>query len=110
MADDYAPSAQIILSNERTFLAWIRTSLALVATGVALVAFDVPIPDTWARIAASIFVVLGIGAAVQAWLGWRATDAAARAGEPIPAPAIRVLLVSGIVVAIFIVVVGIAIG
>ena len=110
MADDYAPSAQIILSNERTFLAWIRTSLALVVTGVALVAFDVPIPDTWARIAASIFVVLGIGAAVQAWLGWRATDAAARAGEPIPAPAIRVILVAGIVAAILIVVVGLVFG
>jgi putative membrane protein len=106
MDDDYAPSAQIILANERTFLAWIRTSLALVVTGVALVAFDVPIPDSWARVSASLFVLLGIAAAIQAWIGWRATDTAARARAPIPAPAVRVTLVVGAVVAIVIVAIG----
>jgi len=110
MADDYTPNAQLILANEQTFLAWIRTSLALVVTGVALEAFDVPIPETWRRIAATLFVLLGIAAAVQAWIGWRATDAAARSGEPIPAPAIRLLLAVGVVAAIVMVVLGLVFG
>src|SRR4051812_48446505 len=103
MADDYAPSAQLFLANERTFLAWIRTSLALVATGVALEAFDVPALESWRRIAAGLFILLGIAAAIQAGIGWRATDAAARAGLPLPAPAIRALLTAGVIVAIAIV-------
>lgn len=106
MAQEHTPSAQVVLANERTFLAWIRTSLALVATGVALEAFDVPIPEVWRRVAASIFVLLGIAAAVQAWVGWRATDAAARSGKPIPAPVTRVLLVAGVIAAVAIIAVG----
>ena len=106
MADDYASSAQVTLANERTFLAWIRTSLALVATGVALEAFDVPIPDGWRSVSAIIFVLLGIAAAVQAWVGWRATDAAARAGLPLPAPVMRTVLAAGVIVAITIICVG----
>jgi putative membrane protein len=110
MADDQAPNAQVILANERTLLAWIRTSLALVVTGVALEAFDVPIQEGWRRIAATIFVVLGIAAAVQAWVGWRATDSAARAGKPVPAPALRHVLIGGVVVAIAIVGIGLVVG
>ena len=106
MADDYTPSAQVILANERTFLAWIRTSLALVATGVALEAFDVPIPTSWRSVSAIIFILLGIAAAVQAWVGWRATDAAARAGLPTPAPVMRTVLTAGVIVAITIIGVG----
>ena len=110
MADDYTPSAQVILANERTLLAWIRTSLALVATGVALEAFDVPIPEVWRRIAATVFVVLGIAAAIQAWVGWRATDTATRAGEQVPPPALRAVLVGGVVAAIVVVGVGLLVG
>jgi putative membrane protein len=106
VADDYTPTAQVILANERTFLAWIRTSLALVATGVALEAFDVPIPATWRQVAASLLVLLGIAAAIQSWIGWRATDAAARQHKPVPAPVTRTLLVIGVIVATGIVGVG----
>ena len=110
MADDYTPSAQVILANERTFLAWIRTSLALVATGVALVAFDVPVPAGWLTVSAAIFVLLGIAAAIQSWVGWRATDAAARAGRPMPAPVTRTVLAVGTIVAIAVVGIGLIIG
>lgn len=110
MADDYTPTAQVILANERTFLAWIRTALALVATGVALEAFDVPAQETWLHISASLFVVLGIAAAIQAWVGWRAIDAAARGGRPVPAPFIRTALTVGVIVAVAIVGIGLILG
>lgn len=93
----------MMLANERTFLAWIRTSLALLATGAALIAFDVPISEGWRDVAASVFVLLGIAAAVQAWLGWRATDAAIREGGAIPAPALRTVLAAGVIAAVAIV-------
>jgi len=108
--DDYTPNAQLILANERTFLAWIRTALALVATGVALEAFDVPIPEAWRRISASLLILLGIAAAIQAWVGWRATDAAARGGTPLPSPVMRTLLTVGVIVAIAIVGIGLVVG
>ena len=106
MDEDYVPNAQVALANERTFLAWIRTALALVATGVALVAFNVPMPERLRVISASIFLLLGVAATVQAWIGWRATDAAARGGEPVPPPVTRTLMIAGVVVAIVIVGVG----
>jgi len=110
MADEQGPSAQVILANERTLLAWIRTSLALVVTGVALEAFDVPIQEGWRRAAATIFVLLGIAAAAQAWVGWKATDTATRAGEPVPPPALRTVLVGGVIAAVVIVCVGLVVG
>ena len=105
MADE-APSTQVVLANERTFLAWIRTSLALVVTGVALEAFEVPIPAGWRTTSASLFVLLGIAAAVQAWIGWRATDAAAKRGDPVPPPVTRTLLVAGVIAATLVIMVG----
>jgi len=99
-------SPQVILANERTFLAWIRTSLALLATGAALIAFDVPIAEGWRDVAASAFVLLGLAAALQAWLGWRATDAAIREGRTLPAPALRTVLAVGVIAAVIIVGVG----
>jgi len=110
MADEFTPSAQVLLANERTLLAWVRTSLALVVTGVALEAFSVPISESWRRVSAILFIVLGIAAAVQAWVGWRATDAASRAGRPVPPPALRVVLVVGVAVAIVSVGVGLLVG
>jgi len=110
MADEFTPSAQVLLANERTLLAWVRTSLALVATGVALEAFDVPVPEGWRRASAVVFILLGIAAVAQAWVGWRATDAAARAGRPVPPPALRVVLVVGVAVAIVCLGVGLVVG
>jgi putative membrane protein len=110
MAADESPNAQVLLANERTFLSWIRTALALVATGVALVAFNVPMPERLRLVSSSIFILLGIAATVQAWIGWRATDAAARGGEPIPPPVTRTLMIAGVIVATAIVGVGLVVG
>lgn len=87
---------QVKLANERTFLSWIRTGLALVVTGLAIVTFDVPLPPAWQKGAAIAFIVLGIAAAFQAWLGWRANDAAIRDGEDLPAPALRIYVAAGV--------------
>ena len=54
--------------------------------------------------------MLGIAAAIQAWVGWRATDAATRAGEQVPPPALRAVLVGGVVAAIVVVGVGLLVG
>lgn len=110
MAKDDDSSAQVRLANERTFLSWIRTALALVATGVALVAFDVPMPERWRVVASSIFILLGIAATVQAWIGWRATEAAAERGKPVPPPVTRALLIAGVVAATIIVGIGLVVG
>ncbi len=93
-------TAQIMLANERTFLSWIRTSLALIVTGVALVAFTLPIHIMWRSASATVFVALGIGAAIQGWLGWRATDRAIKAGAELPAPAARVYITGGVIAAV----------
>jgi putative membrane protein len=50
--------------------------------------------------------VLGIAAAIQALVGWRANDRAVRAGEDLPAPALRVYVAVGVVVVAIAVVVG----
>jgi len=97
-AESRQETEQVILSNERTFLAWVRTGLALIVTGVALATFKVPIPTQWQTACAVAFIVLGIAAAAQAWLGWHANDRAARAGEALPAPGMRVYLAAGVAV------------
>lgn len=89
---------QVILANERTFLAWVRTGLALIVTGVAIATFDVPLPDQWQTAVAVAFVILGIAAAGQAWLGWHANDRAVRAGQELPVPGARVYLAAGVIV------------
>src|SRR5690606_36890086 len=88
---------QVKLANERTFLAWVRTGLALIATGLAIATFEVPLPPAWKTAAALSFIVLGTASALQAWLGWRANDAAIRAGQDLPAPALRVYLAGGVI-------------
>ncbi len=100
----------MVLANERTFLAWIRTGLALVVTGMAIVTFEVPMDPTLRKIAAVLFIVLGVAAAAQAWLGWRATDNAVRNGKELPAPALRVYLAAGVIAVVVFVVVGLILG
>ena len=80
------PDPRFSLANERTFLAWIRTALALMAGGLALEAFEVPLDPTLRVIAAGLLLALGLGAAVQAWLGWVRTERAMRERRPL-APA-----------------------
>ena len=87
MAGDHeerSASAQAAMANERTFLSWIRTSLALVVTGVAVVAFDLPVDLGWRLAAGAVLLLIAIAAAVQALMGWRATDHALRHDEDLP--------------------------
>ncbi|WP_061964625.1 MULTISPECIES: YidH family protein [Demequina] len=100
------PDAQVSLANERTFLSWVRTSLALEVTGVAIVAFDLPISRGWQIASGLMFAALGIAAAVQAWLGWRATDRALQRGAEVPAPSSAVVMVIGVVAAVLVLGVG----
>ncbi|WP_062072647.1 YidH family protein [Demequina sediminicola] len=96
---DLPVSPQVGLANERTFLAWIRTSLGLTATGAALVALDPPVHPGWLLASGGLFVVLGIACAIQAWLGWRATDRDARRGDWEPTLRMGVVITAGVVVA-----------
>lgn len=97
---------QTALSNERTFLSWIRTSLALVVTGVALVAFNLPIPLGWRVAAGGVFAILGMIAAVQAWVGWNHTDRELSRGAPVPRLRIGVYIAVGVVLATLMLAVG----
>ena len=85
------PDPRFSLANERTFLAWIRTSLALVAGGVGVHALHLQIPEEIGDVAAIVLIVMGIAAAVQAFVGWMRNERAMREVlpllEPIPRPA-----------------------
>lgn len=100
------PDPRFSLANERTFLAWIRTALALFAAGVALEALSLPIATRWRLAATVVFVVLGLLAAVQAWLGWARTELAMRWAAPLPGPSLSVMITVGVVAAVLLVVVG----
>lgn len=99
------PDARFSLANERTFLAWIRTSLALLAGGVALEALGLSLqPDL--RLAASLVLIgAGIVTPVQAWWGWRRTEAALRRDQPLPSAVLALpigvaVLAAGVLVAL----------
>lgn len=102
----WEPDPRFSLANERTFLAWIRTSLALVAAGVALEALDLPIAEDLRLASALVFIVLGLLAPAQAWLGWMATERALRQGHPLPAPRLSLVLAVGTTVAGLLVLIG----
>lgn len=100
------PDARFSLANERTFLAWVRTSLALLAAGVALEALQVPLSPGFRLAAAVVFVLLGVLAAVQAWIGWLRTEAALRENRALPAPAAGLVVVTGVVAAVVLLALG----
>jgi putative membrane protein len=104
--DGDEPDPRFSLANERTFLAWTRTALALVAAGVAIEVLEVGHPG-WRLAAALVFTGLGILAAAWAWIGWSGTERALRHGRALPGPAIGIVLVVGIVVAVVLVGIGI---
>ncbi|WP_150309200.1 YidH family protein [Planctomonas psychrotolerans] len=100
------PDPRFSLANERTFLAWIRTSLALIAAGVALEALELPI-QPGLRIASSVlFIVLGLLAAIQSWVGWARTEGALRQGRALPAPSLGAGIALGLCVAVVLVSLG----
>jgi putative membrane protein len=104
--DGEEPDPRFSLANERTFLAWLRTALGLYAGAFALEALSLPASTGWRVAAAGVFLVLGTIAAVQAWLGWSATESALRRSRPLPGLAVGGLLVVGIVVAVVLVTIG----
>ena len=100
------PDPRFSLANERTFLAWIRTALALLAAGVALEALDVPIEPTLRLVAAAIFVLLGLAASVQAWVGWVRVERSMRENRALPGPSLGVVIAGGIVIAVAVIAAG----
>lgn len=93
------PDPRFSLANERTFLAWIRTSLALLAAGVALEVLGAGIQPGLRLSAALVLIVAGIGAAVQAWVGWMRSESALRSAKPLPAPTFAIPVVIAVLVA-----------
>jgi putative membrane protein len=100
------PDPRFSLANERTFLAWIRTSLALVAAGVALEALAIPIAAPLRLAAALVFVLLGLLAAIRAWVGWASTERAMRLQQALPSIAIGGIIAAGVVIAVLVIAVG----
>ena len=100
------PDPRFSLANERTFLAWIRTSVALFAAGVALEALALPIRPPLRATAAALFVILGLLAAAQSYLGWARAERALRLGASLPGPTVASVLSAGVLVATLLVVLG----
>ncbi|MDN4599472.1 YidH family protein [Leifsonia virtsii] len=86
------PDARFSLANERTFLAWIRTGLALLAGGVALEALGLGIHPGFRLTASLLLLVAGLLTPLQAWIGWKATERALRAGTPLPSAPLTLVL------------------
>jgi putative membrane protein len=100
------PDPRFSLANERTFLAWIRTSLALLAVGIAIEALQLHIQPVLRFIAAVIFVLLAVVAAVHAWLSWARTERAMRHARALPGLSTGPIIVVGVVLAVLLIVVG----
>lgn len=101
------PDPRFSLANERTFLAWLRTALALIAGGAALEALGFPESEGFRAAAAMVFITLGVAAAIRAWFGWMATERALRHNKALPSPGLGVVLVTGIVIGVVLVVLGV---
>jgi putative membrane protein len=100
------PDPRFSLANERTFLAWVRTSLALLAAGVALEALQVPISPGFRLASAVVFVLLGVLAAVQAWVGWLRTERALRENQALAAPSTGLVIIVGVVLGVVLLTLG----
>lgn len=100
------PDPRFSLANERTFLAWVRTSLALMAAGVALEALQLPISPAFRMSAAALFVLLGVLAAIQAWVGWIRTERALRENRALSGPPSGIVIVIGIVAGVVLLALG----
>lgn len=99
MSERRFPEAQFQLANERTYLAWLRTALALVASGVAAARLLAGQTLHWAWETVGVLLIMaGVVTAALARRRWRAMDAAIRAGEPLPAPGIAVMIAGVIVI------------
>ncbi|GIG53890.1 YidH family protein [Demequina activiva] len=100
------PDPRFSMANERTFLAWVRTALALIAAGVAVEALELPVQPGLRAAAATVFAVLGLLAAAQAWLGWWRTEKAMRLHRPMPGPGLGAVIVAGVFTAALLLLIG----
>ena len=105
----HEPDARFSLANERTFLAWIRTSLALIAVGVALDALQVELDNRLSLLTSTLFLGLGLLAAVRSWIGWVRTERELRENRALTGPSLGLVLVAGIVVAVAFLGIGLAV-
>ncbi|MFD7730080.1 YidH family protein [Kitasatospora phosalacinea] len=81
------------LANERTFLAWIRTALALLAGAVGLDQLTPDLAPAPVRITLSVLLAAGgAGLGVAAYHRWVRVERAMRAGGPLPATRIMLVL------------------
>lgn len=89
------PDVRFTLANERTLLAWLRTALAMIVAGVAVVAISDLAEPGWLVEALSIVAFLGGGTtAVLGYVQWQRVERAMRLGEPLPAGAGAVVVLS----------------
>lgn len=97
--DGEDPDPRFTLANERTFLAWIRTGLALLGGGIALEAFALGIPSVVRTPAAVILVLTALLISATSIFRWRSVERAMRRRDPLPAPALTLVLTVGLTVA-----------
>ncbi|TNC36582.1 YidH family protein [Mumia zhuanghuii] len=84
---------QLVLANERTYLAYVRTALALMAAGVAIIQFGDNLGGkTSARLVGTIILGGGIVMAVLGYVRWRDNDNRIAENEALRATPIPLLL------------------
>lgn len=100
------PDPRFSLANERTFLAWIRTALALLAAGIAIEALALHISAGFRFAAGLVFIILAVIAVVHSWVAWARTETALRRRRVLPGLSPGPVVVSGVVIAILLLVAG----
>jgi putative membrane protein len=91
------PDYRFSLANERTFLAYVRTALALDVAGLAMVQFLTSLASTELRRAGGALLALaGLVTTVYGLRRWRGNQRAMRAGVPLPASSLPLLLATTI--------------
>ena len=76
------------------------------AAGVALEALAVPIAPGYRLAASAVFVVLGMLASLQAWVGWFRVERAIREGRTLPPLTIGSVIAVGVLLATLLVAIG----
>jgi putative membrane protein len=91
------PDPRFTLANERTLLAWLRTALALVVAGVAVVALSEFVSPPWlVEVIAVVAFVGGGTTAILGYVQWARVERAMRLGEPMPAGAGGLIVITTI--------------